>query len=55
VVSAPAAADELLGAIEHEHPNLVIELAASSGFLSPSRREADIAVMLSRPKAGPVI
>lgn len=36
------------------HPNLVIELVANSGFLSPSRREADIAVMLSRPKAGPV-
>lgn len=37
------------------HPNLVIELIANSGFLSPSRREADIAVMLSRPKAGPVL
>lgn len=37
------------------HPNLVIELVANSGFLSPSRREADIAVMLSRPKAGPVL
>lgn len=39
----------------HAHPNLVIELIANSGFLSPSRREADIAVMLSRPKAGPVL
>lgn len=38
-----------------EHPNLTLELVATSGFLSPSRREADIAVMLSRPKAGPVI
>ncbi|AKQ41674.1 transcriptional regulator, LysR family [Aurantiacibacter atlanticus] len=38
-----------------DHPNLVIELVANSGFLSPSRREADIAVMLSRPKAGPVL
>jgi len=37
------------------HPNLSIELVANSGFLSPSKREADIAVMLSRPKAGPVI
>lgn len=36
------------------HPNLIIELVASNGFLSPSKREADIAVMLSRPKAGPV-
>lgn len=37
------------------HPNLSIELVANSGFLSPSKREADIAVMLSRPKAGPVV
>ncbi|ROT95606.1 LysR family transcriptional regulator [Altererythrobacter sp. FM1] len=37
------------------HPNLTLELVANSGFLSPSRREADIAVMLSRPKAGPVL
>ena len=38
-----------------QHPDLTVELAASSGFLSPSKREADIAVMLSRPKAGPLI
>jgi len=37
------------------HPNLTIELVANSGLLSPSKREADIAVMLSRPKAGPVL
>lgn len=37
------------------HPNLTIDLVASSGFLSPSKREADIAVVLSRPKAGPLI
>ncbi|MFN3468214.1 MAG: LysR family transcriptional regulator [Novosphingobium sp.] len=37
------------------HPRLVIDLVASSGFLSPSKREADIAVTLSRPRAGPVI
>lgn len=28
---------------------------ASSGFLSPSKREADIAVLLSRPRAGSLI
>jgi DNA-binding transcriptional LysR family regulator len=44
-----------LAAFATAHPNLVIELIANSGFLSPSRREADIAVMLSRPKAGPVL
>lgn len=37
------------------HPNLTIELVANSGFLNPSRRETDIAVMLSRPKAGPLL
>jgi DNA-binding transcriptional LysR family regulator len=38
-----------------EHPALTLDIVASSGFLSLSKREADIAVMLSRPKAGPVI
>lgn len=37
------------------HPGLTLDLVANSGFLSLSKREADIAVMLSRPKAGPVI
>lgn len=37
------------------HGELTIELAATSGFLNPSRREADLAVMLARPKAGPVV
>lgn len=37
------------------HPALVLDIVATSGFLSLSKREADIAVMLSRPKAGPVI
>lgn len=38
-----------------EHPALTIDLAATSGFLSLSKREADLAVMLGRPLAGPVI
>lgn len=37
------------------NPRLVVDLVASSGFLSPSKREADLAVTLSRPRAGPVI
>lgn len=37
------------------HPRVEIDLVASSGFLNPSRREADLAVMLARPKAGPLI
>jgi DNA-binding transcriptional LysR family regulator len=37
------------------YPDLLIDLVASSGFLSPSKREADLAITLSRPRAGPVI
>ncbi|GAA0669825.1 DNA-binding transcriptional LysR family regulator [Sphingomonas insulae] len=37
------------------HPDLTIDLVASSGFLSPSRREADIAVLLARPQTGPLV
>lgn len=46
---------EYLPGFSRQHRNLTIELIANSAFLSPSKREADIAVMLSRPKAGPVI
>lgn len=38
-----------------DYPALTIDLVANSGFLSLSKRETDIAVMLSRPRAGPVI
>ena len=44
-----------LGDFAARHAGLTVDLVASSGFLSPSRREADIAVMLPRPKAGPVV
>ena len=37
------------------NPQIVVELIASSGFLNPSKREADIAVMLVRPTTGPLI
>lgn len=37
------------------YPNIRLDIVASSGFLSPSKREADIAVVLSRPRAGHVI
>ena len=39
----------------HAHPRLTLDLVANSGFLSLSKRETDIAIMLSRPKAGPVV
>jgi DNA-binding transcriptional LysR family regulator len=37
------------------HPNVAVDLVASTGFLNPSRREADVAVMLARPRTGPLI
>ncbi|HWT51556.1 MAG TPA: LysR family transcriptional regulator [Caulobacter sp.] len=43
-VMAPA-----LPALAVQRPNLRIELAANAGFLSPSRREVDMAVTLSPP------
>lgn len=44
-----------LRSFTEQHPRLMFDLVASSGFLSPSKREADLAVTLSRPRAGPVI
>src|SRR3569832_690785 len=32
------------------HPQLRLDLITASGFLTPSKREADIAVMLARPR-----
>ncbi|TPG20928.1 LysR family transcriptional regulator [Sphingomonas koreensis] len=37
------------------YPDLIVDLAATSGFLSPSKRETDVAVLLARPAAGPVV
>lgn len=37
------------------YPHLTVDLAATSGFLSPSKRETDVAVLLARPQAGPVV
>lgn len=37
------------------YPAVTVDLVASSGFLNLTKREADIAIMLSRPRAGPLI
>lgn len=37
------------------HPELTVDLVANSGFLSPSKRETDIAVLLARPRSGQVV
>ena len=34
------------------HPGLDIDLVASSGFLNPSKREADLVILLTRPRRG---
>jgi len=44
-----------LGEFAARHPHLLIDLAANTGFLDPSRREADVAVLLARPQRGPLI
>lgn len=37
------------------HPDIKLEIATTNGFLNPSKREADLAVMLGRPVKGPLI
>jgi len=44
-----------LGAFATAHPHVSIDLVANSGFLDPSRREADVAILLARPRRGPLI
>lgn len=44
-----------LASFTKAHPRVTIDLVASNGFLNPSRREADLAVLLARPKAGPLL
>jgi len=46
-VLAPA-----LGDFHRAHPAIRVDLITASGFLNPSKREADIAVMLARPRRG---
>jgi DNA-binding transcriptional LysR family regulator len=46
---------EHLGDFIQAHPMVEVELVASSGFLSPSRRETDIAVLLAKPRKGPLV
>lgn len=44
-----------LGQFAALHPHLTIDVVANSSYLSLSKREADVAVFLSRPRAGPLI
>jgi len=44
-----------LGELAEAHPRLEVELVATSGFLNPTRRETDLAVLLARPRRGPLV
>lgn len=44
-----------LGGFARANPRLCVDLVATTGFLSPSRREADVAIMLARPSGGPLV
>jgi DNA-binding transcriptional LysR family regulator len=37
------------------HPDIRLDLVTASGFLNPSKREADVAVMLARPRHGRLV
>jgi DNA-binding transcriptional LysR family regulator len=49
-VLAPA-----LPAFHRTHPDIQLDLITASGFLNPSKREADMAVMLARPRKGRLV
>ncbi len=49
-VLAPA-----MPAFHAAHPDIRIDLVTASGFLNPSKREADMAVMLARPRKGRLV
>lgn len=44
-----------LAGFHDTNPNIRIELVATNGFLNPSKREADLAIMLARPARGPLV
>ncbi|MEZ6022812.1 MAG: LysR substrate-binding domain-containing protein [Hyphomonadaceae bacterium] len=44
-----------LPALHAAYPNLRIELAAQTGFLSPSKREVDVVVTLTAPKGARIV
>lgn len=44
-----------LGRMSADYPGLSVDLVATSGFLSPSKRETDVAILLARPRKGPLV
>lgn len=41
-----------LASFHAQHPGIHLDVVTASGFLNPSKREADMAVMLARPQRG---
>lgn len=44
-----------LGSFIDAYPEILVDLVASTGFLNPSKRETDVAILLARPRRGPLI
>lgn len=44
-----------LSGLRDLHPAMEIDLVSGSGFLSPTRRETDVAILLARPRRGPLV
>ena len=44
-----------LADFHRQYPNVGVDLVATSGFLNPSRRETDVAILLARPRRGPLV
>jgi DNA-binding transcriptional LysR family regulator len=44
-----------LGDFSDIYPQVQVDLVANSGFLNPSRRETDVAIVLTRPRKGPLV
>lgn len=44
-----------LGEFASTYPRVSIDLVANNGFLNPSRRETDVAILLARPRKGPLV
>ena len=44
-----------IAAFSDAHPAVTVDLVANSGFLNPTRRETDLAVLLDRPRKGPLV
>ena len=44
-----------LGAFARAYPDIGVDLVATSGLLNPSKRETDVAILLARPRRGPLV